>query len=315
MSQRSRAITAGVPARRPGDPAVSSFDTPDPISVSVGLGTGDLRIAAGDRHDTVVEVRPSDPARGSDVSAAERTRVEFTGGALVVRAPTRWGEDAPWPMRAASTLLGPRGGGESVDVEIALPAGSHLRVDAGMAAVSCAGRLGECHIKLGAGEIRLDAAGPVDLRTGAGAITVDRVAGLVEVRTGTGEVRIGAIDGYAVVKNSCGDTWIGEVTGGLQVNASFGRISVDRADAEVAARTAYGDVRLGDVARGAIVAQTGFGKVDVGVRDGVAAWLDLETRHGAVVNELKEAGAPGQGEDSVEVRARTAFGDITLHRS
>jgi len=283
---------------------MSTFDTPDPISVSLELGVGDLRIAASDRRDTVVEVRPSDPAKRSDVTAAERTLVEFTGGTLVVRAPGRWtARYAPW------------GGHESVDVEIALPAGSQLRVDAVMAAVRCAGRLGDCHVRIGAGQILLDVAGPLELRTGAGAITVDRAVGQVEARTGTGEVRIGAIEGYAVVKNSCGDTWIGEVTGGLQVNASFGKISVDRAEAEVAAKTAYGDVRLGDVTRGAILAQTGFGKVEVGVRDGVAAWLDLEARHGNVVNDLEEAGPPGQGEDSVEVRSRSSFGDVTVHRS
>jgi len=52
------------------------FDTPEPISVTVELGVGDLRVVAGDRADTVVEVRPSDPAKKGDVTAAEQTRVE-----------------------------------------------------------------------------------------------------------------------------------------------------------------------------------------------------------------------------------------------
>ena len=37
------------------------FDTPDPISVTVELAVGDIRIEASDRADTVVEVRPRDP--------------------------------------------------------------------------------------------------------------------------------------------------------------------------------------------------------------------------------------------------------------
>jgi len=304
MPALNRVVTAGESTRQSEDPAMSTFDTPEPISVSVELGVGNLRVTASERRDTVVEVRPSDPGKKSDLAAAEQTLVELAGGTLVVRAPGRWtARYAPWGSR------------ESVDVEIALPAGSQLRVDSVMSAVRCAGRLGECHIKTGAGEILVDVAGPLELRTGAGAITVNRAMGQVEVRTGTGEVRVGAIDGHAVVKNSCGDTWIGEVAGGLQVNASFGKISVDRAEAEVAAKTAYGDVRLGDVARGAIVAQTGFGKVEVGIRTGVPAWLDLQAQYGNVHNELESTGPPRPGEGTVEVRSRSSFGDVTVHRS
>ena len=57
-----------------------TFDTPEPISVSLELGVGEVRIAASDRDDTVVEVRPSDPTNSDDVSAAERTRVEYAEG-------------------------------------------------------------------------------------------------------------------------------------------------------------------------------------------------------------------------------------------
>jgi len=255
----------------------------------------------------------------------------------MVRAPRRW----------ARSVLG--AGKESVDVQIAVPAGSRLTVEAGAAAVRSTGRLGECHVNIGYGEIRLDAAGPVQLRTGArdvtvdrvagqaevttgagdirlgaagpvhlrtgaGDVTVDRVAGQAEVSTGAGSVRIGAIEGSAAIKGST-DTWIGEVSGDLEVRATYGGISVDRAEQAVAAKTPNGDVRLGEVARGAIVAQTGRGRVDVGVRTGVAVWLDLQTRFGNVLNELEAAGPPQPGEDAVEVRARTSFGDITVRRS
>src|SRR5215218_2974424 len=167
----------------------------------------------------------------------------------------------------------------------------------------------------GVGDIQLDQAGAVQLRTGVGDLTVEQDGGDAELTTGSGSVRIDHIDGEAVVKNSNGDTWIGEVTGNLQVNAANGRISVDRARETVAAKSANGDVRLGEVAHGAVLAQTAFGKVEIGIRDGVAAWLDLNTRFGNVHNDLDAAERPESGEDAVEVRARTAFGDITVHRS
>ena len=280
-----------------------TFDTPEPISVTVEFGVGDLRIVASDRTDTMVEVRPSDPAKKADVTAAEQTRVEYAGGRLLIKAPKNWRQ---------YTF---RGGGESVDVQVELPAGSQLRGETGMAALRCRGRLGECRYKTGIGDIQLDQAGAVQLRTGVGDITVERAGGDTELTTGSGSLRIDGIDGTAVVKNSNGDTWIGRVTGDVRVNAANGRISVDQASGAVAAKSANGDVRLGEVAHGAVLAQTGFGKVEIGIRDGVAAWLDLNTRYGTVRNDLDTADRPGAGEEAVEVRARTAFGDITIHRS
>jgi hypothetical protein len=280
-----------------------TFNTPEPISLTVELGVGDLRIVAGDRTDTTVEVRPSDAAKQADVTAAEQTRVEYASGRLLVKAPKNWRQYTP------------RGGGESIDVRVELPAGSQLRGETGVAALHCQGRLGECRYKTGIGDLQVDQAGTVQLRTGVGDITVEHADGDAELTTGSGSVRINRIDGAAVVKNSNGDTWIGEVTGNLRVNAANGRISVDRARETVAAKSANGDVRLGEVAHGAVLAQTGFGRVEVGIRDGVAAWLDLNTRYGNVRNNLDAAERPAPGEDAVEVRARTAFGDITIDRA
>jgi DUF4097 and DUF4098 domain-containing protein YvlB len=280
-----------------------TFATPEPISVTVELGVGDVRIVAGDRADTVVEVRPSDAAKKADVAAAEHARVEYAGGRLVIKAAKGWRQ---WS---------PRGGGESIDVHIDLPAGSHVRGEAGIAAFRSTGRLGECHVKTGIGEIQLDEAGPAQLKTGMGDISVDRAVEHAELTTGSGAVQVGSIAGTAVIKNSNGDSWIGEVTGDLQVNVANGRISVDRAHAAVAAKTAKGDVRLGEVAGGAVLAQTGLGKVEIAIREGVAAWLDLSTGHGNVHNSLDAAERPEPAERTVEIRARSSFGDITVRRS
>ena len=280
-----------------------TFDTPEPIFVTLDLGVGDIRIVASDRTDTHVEVLPSDGAKKSDVAAAEQTRVEYAGGRLLIKAPRGWRQ---------YTF---RGGGESIDVQVDLPAGSRVRGEAGVAALRCKGRLAECRYRTGIGDIHLDQAGPVQLKTGAGDITVDQAVGDAELTTGSGAVRIDSIDGAGVIKNSNGDTWVGEVTGDLRVNAANGRISVDQAHAAVAAKTANGDVRLSEVARGAVLAQTAFGKVEIGILDGVAAWLDLNTRYGNVQNDLDAAERPEPGEGAVEVRARTSYGDITIRRS
>jgi hypothetical protein len=280
-----------------------TFKTPEPISVIVELGVGDIRIVATDRSDTVVEVRPSDSAKKGDVTAAQQTRVDYASGRLLIRAPRGW--------RQYSF----RGGGESVAVQIELPAGSQLRGEAGVAALRCTGRLGECDFKIGVGDIGVAETGPVRFKTGSGDVTVEHAVGHAELTTGTGTVRADSIDGTAVVKNSNGDTWIGEITGDLRVRSANGTIVVERAEATVGAKTANGDVRLREVSSGAVVAETAYGKVDIGVRDGVPAWLDLNTGYGTVHSDLDAAKGPDPSEKALQVRARSAFGDITIQRA
>jgi DUF4097 and DUF4098 domain-containing protein YvlB len=280
-----------------------TFDTPGPILVTIEIGVGDVRIAASDRKDTNVVVRPSDLAKKSDVTAAEQTRVEFSAGRLLIKSSKSWRHYMP------------RGGGESIDVQIDLPSGSQVRGETGVAALHCNGPLGECHYTTGVGDIQVDQAGPAHLTTGIGDIGVDRASGHTQITTGSGAVRIGSVDGTAVIKGANGDTWIGEVSRDLRVIAANGSIAVDHSHATVIAKTANGDVRLGDVEGGTVVAQTALGKVDIGIRVGVAAWLDLNTDFGKVYNELEAAGRPQPGEESVEVRARSSFGDITVRRS
>ena len=67
-----------------------TFDTPEPITLTLDVGMGDIQVVASDRTDTVVDVRPSDPAKKSDVTAAEQTRVEYANGRLLVQGPKGW---------------------------------------------------------------------------------------------------------------------------------------------------------------------------------------------------------------------------------
>jgi DUF4097 and DUF4098 domain-containing protein YvlB len=150
--------------------------------------------------------------------------------------------------------------------------------------------------------------------SGLGAITVDRAVGRTEV-TGAGDVRIREIAGSAVIKNLNGDTWIGEVTGDLRCKAANGDITVDRADAAVVAKTAYGDVRIGEVVRGMVVLGTASGELEVGIREGTAALLDVRSKFGSVRNSLAASDAPVPSDQTVEVHARTSYGDIVIRRS
>jgi hypothetical protein len=278
------------------------FQTPDPIAVSVEFGVGDLRLLAGAPGETLVEVTPTNPADKGDLQAAAQTQVEHASGSLVVRGPRHWRQWTPW------------GGRASVDVEIRLPEGSSLSADLGIGAVHCTGRLGDVDVKTGMGDVRVDSARHVRIRTGFGEVTLATAEGDAELKTGSGRIDVGSVGGAATVKNSNGGTRIGTVEGRAQVQNANGAIQLDGARSDVTARTALGDVRLGALSQGATEAKTAYGHIEIGVLDGVAAWLDLSTSFGRVDNELEATGRPASDERTTEIRAHTAMGDISVRR-
>jgi DUF4097 and DUF4098 domain-containing protein YvlB len=277
-----------------------TFETPEPISVTLELGVGDVRIAASDRTDTVVEVRPSDEADESDVKAAAQVRVDYSGGVLQINGPRR--------------VLEFSKKSRSVDVTIDLPTGSQLSAHMLMGDIRSAGRLGECRVKT-TGNVWLERTGPLRLHTGVGHVTADGITGNAEISTGSGKVEIGEVHGTAVVKNSNGDTTIDDVTGDVRVRAASGDICVERAGAGVDAKTSNGSIRLGEVVGGAVVLGTAAGDLDIGIAEGTAAWLEVNTGFGQVRNLLENAARPEETDETVEVRAHTSYGDITIHRS
>lgn len=254
------------------------FDTTAPITAIVELSVGEVRLVASDRTDTVVEVRPTNQADSSDVKAAAETRVDYTNGELRVTGPKRGPLDLSKKTR-------------SIAVTIELPAGSRVRGDVGMGDFHGTGALGDSRFKTAAGHIRLEATGSLRAETAAGHVEVGHVAGDAEVTTGTGRVSLGEVDGTGVVKNSNGPTTIHQAGGELRLRAANGDISVDRADGGVDAESSLGDIL-------------------VGVADTTTARLELNTKFGRVRNTI--ADRVPQPRETVDVRARTSFGDIIV---
>jgi Putative adhesin len=279
-----------------------TFSTPEPITVTIWIPAGDVRVTATDRADTVVDVQPSDAGQDADVRAAEQTKVEYTDGHLSIRAPR-------------PGVRGLFGRGAQIEVTVAVPAGSSITSEAMAGGFAASGRLGECRIKTSAGDVRIDDADQIDVNAGAGEISAGRISGNAEITTGSGKVRLRQVGGSAQIKNSNGDNWVGSVAGDLRVSTANGAITVEHALGDVTATTAMGAVRIGEVVRGSVSLKTAMGDLEVGVRRGTAAWLDAQTHYGHVRNRLEPTAAPGAGEASVEVRARTAYGDIVIHHT
>ncbi|MGV9694767.1 DUF4097 family beta strand repeat-containing protein [Streptomyces sp. NPDC003470] len=276
-----------------------SFDTPEPITVTAHVGAGSVRFTASDRPDTLVEVRPGDPKRDKDVRAAEQTEVSFAGGVLTISTKER-------------RFIGPTG---AVDVTVELPTGSRVDTTGSWTQVLGEGRLGEVRVKTSGGDVRLDTTGPLQLTASHGSVTVDRVEGGAEITTSSGSVRVGLLEGSAVLKNSHGSTTVGAALGDLRVSHANGDIGITRAEGSLTATTAHGTLRVGEVARGEVQLETSYGAIEIGIREGTAAWLDAYSGAGQVRNTLTASDAPGQAEDTVKVRARTRYGNIDVRRA
>lgn len=277
-----------------------TFDTPEPISATAHVEAGSLQFSAGDRIDTVVEVRPRDPAKDQDVRTAEQTEVTCASGVLTVRTPRQ------------RYLFGRTG---TVDVTVELPTGSRVDMTGAWVQVLGEGRLGAVRVKTSSGDVRLDTTGPLQLTASHGSITVERVEGLAEITTSSGSMRVGLVDGPAVLKNSHGTTTVGAATGELRVSGANGDIQIRRAEDSVAATTAHGTLRVDEVARGTVHLETAYGAIDIGVREGTAAWLDVSSGSGQVRNTLTASETPEKTDDTVEVRARTRHGNIDIRRA
>ncbi|MFI5671144.1 DUF4097 family beta strand repeat-containing protein [Streptomyces sp. NPDC051704] len=276
-----------------------SFDTPEPISATARVEAGSIQFVAGERTDTVVEVNPRDPKKDLDVRTAEQTEVAYSGGVLTVRTPK-------------SNMFGRTG---VVDVTVELPTGSNIDTTGSWTQVLGEGRLGEVRVKTSSGDVRLDTTGPLHLKASHGSITVDRVEGTAEITTSSGSLRVGLVDGSAVLKNSHGTTTVGAATGELRVSGANGDIEIRRAEDSVTATTAHGTLRVGEVARGTVQLETSYGAIEVGVREGTAAWLDVSSASGQVRNALTPSETPGGTEETVQVRARTRHGNIDVRRA
>jgi DUF4097 and DUF4098 domain-containing protein YvlB len=277
-----------------------SYTTPAPIDLAINLPVGAIEVVASDCADTVVTVSPTHPEKAVDRRGAEETKVEFDGERLTVRGP-----------RPRLAFIGPT---ESVDVRVELPSGSRLSAETSSGYVRTVGRLGATRVKCSLGAVEIEASDDLWIRAGHGNVTVGTADGQVEITADHGRIRVGEVTGDSTLKASHGGITVGESGGDLDAKLSYGDLEVGRALASVAAKTAYGSIAVREVSSGSVQVESGYGQVDVAVRSGVPAWLDLSSKEGRVRNDLVGAGAPGETEGSVAVRARTTYGDINVRR-
>jgi DUF4097 and DUF4098 domain-containing protein YvlB len=255
-----------------------------PIHATVRISTGDLRIAAENRQTVEVTVTPGTSSEASRTAAAE-TRVEMVGDELVVETPQARG----FVIRRTPP----------VNIAIRLPLDSRLTLRSASADMVVDGRVGDTDINTASGDVRLDhVAGHLRRNAASGDLQFDRVDGEVQLATASGDVRAGTVGGDLSAKSASGDITLDAVGGSARVVS------------------ASGDVKLGNLATGDTRIHTASGDVLIGVNQGTAVWMDMSSSSGDTRSELAVGNvAPVDSPATLQLRVRTASGDITIRRA
>ena len=274
-----------------------TFATPGPIAATVQVAGARVRVTATDRTDTVVLVEPIDAASRSDVKVAGKTKVEFAGGQLSVK----------------TTAAGSKNG--SVAITIDLPAGSSLVAYLAYSSVQADGSFGECELHMASGRVELDRIDALHANISAGEVVVGHISGRADIEGAAPEVRIGEVEGVVGISSSGGRAWIGHASAALDLSSASGGFDIDRADGSITAKTASGAIRIGRMTHGQAKLMNGSGNIEVGISEGAAASVDVDSERGAVHNFVSSQGDAGPSDDKVMVHARTRHGDIIIQRA
>ncbi len=269
-----------------------TFDTPGPTSLYVELGSGDVTVRADKVTQTTVNVDGKD---------ADDVTVEQRGGQIVVIAPNR-------KSGFFSTT-------SDLTVTVTLPTDSALATKLGSADLVATGRFGTTKVKSGSGDVHLeDLAADTVVETGSGDIAINAALDDLRIKTGSGDVQVNELSSSAVISTGSGDVALGRSEGQTVVKSGSGDISVKDAHTNVSLSTASGDLRIGAARRGAVEAKGVSGDVRIGVPAGVPVWTDVSCVTGRISSNLEGAGQPEEGQDFIEIRAKTVSGDIALEQ-
>ncbi|MUM19971.1 DUF4097 domain-containing protein [Mycobacterium sp. CBMA271] len=136
----------------------------------------------------------------------------------------------------------------------------------------------------------------------------------VRFQSASGDLIIDTITGGAKVDTASGGISIRELNGNIGFNAASGELAIKALRGQVKAATASGSISIGSAVTGGLIFDTASGNTSLGIAEGTAAHLQIDTRSGVVTNALESADGPAQGDETFQLRIRSASGDVDLHR-
>ena len=271
----------------------ATFDTPEPIDLSVENGRGLVDVRATDTVETTVRITGE---------RAEEFEVRDLGDRIAIIAPPRshglFGKD-------------PR-----AEIVVEVPLASRLDAKVGSSDVTTRGQLGDTRVESGSGDITLDVVdGATVVRSGSGDLQATHLAGEARIKTGSGDIVLRRADSAVVVTTGSGDVRLEDTRGDVAVKTGSGDAQLGSVSGDTVFTSGSGDLAIEDAVSGRVSVKTSSGDVRIGVRAGTPVWTDVRTSSGRLSSTLPATGEPGPDQPYVEVRATTASGDLTLHPS
>ncbi|GAA5217848.1 DUF4097 family beta strand repeat-containing protein [Streptomyces thinghirensis] len=167
----------------------------------------------------------------------------------------------------------------------------------------------QTRVEYGDGVLRVEASADNRILGSSGSIEVTiqlPADSRVEAKAASAEFRgVGRL-GDVAFESSHGSVKLDEAAS-ARLTTLAGDVSVGRLDGPAEIRTAKGDIRIAEAARGTVVLRTEAGEVSVGAAHGVSASLDAGTGYGRIHNSLRNT--DGAAAD-LTIHATTSYGDI-----
>lgn len=181
----------------------------------------------------------------------------------------------------------------SAYVVVEAPAGSDLRVSVASASVEAALPLGKVEIKTASGNIDLNSAETLVVKTASGDLDVERVSRALRYTTASGDLRAENVGGSLVVSTASGD------------------VHVERSDATIEMNTASGDAYITRFEGRSANFKAMSGDIDLGIPTGTNVELDVTLLSGKLrLPETERTGRPP--ERQMSVRAKLVSGNFTI---
>jgi len=264
------------------------FETHAPVNLFVEISKGNVNVRCADTTESTVHIEGKN---------ADDVIVEQHGDSITVTEPGR----------------GRIFGDNALRVDVVVPTGSNPAVRTGSADIQVEGRAGHAQLRSGSGDCSVDEVeGHLLVETGSGEITIDQVRGDLKVKSGSGDVEVTEAGGSSSISTGSGDVSVEKSFGTTVVKTGSGDLSISAAHGDTSFSTGSGDASIDLVERGRLNVKGASGDVSIGVRAGVPVWTDITTVTGTIRSDLQGAGQPQEGQDHIEVRAKTVSGDIAL---
>jgi len=245
------ALSGQQPLKREGDSWVRTYAGSIPAAARLRVnGSGPVTLTAGSGREIGYTVKVSVMAR-SEAEARrmldrESIHAEVRGEWAVLTTPGG-------AAMSATVVRAPRLELVSISttngaVEVKGVDGS-VDVNSGAGALTCDRVRGDCQLITGGGDIHVgEVGGQLRCGTGAGHITVKSVGGQAFLQTSGGDIEAGEAGGAVTAQTGAGEVHIASAKGSVDATTGGGQIVIDKASGIVTARNMAGGVLIGQAA-------------------------------------------------------------------